>query len=750
MMEKNNNRAVFAGIILTVALLSLSGTGIADYMDLLWNYSTKAPVVSVYVDDINNDDFKEIIAASSEYTIKGDSAGWLYLLDRDGGLKWKYETTGAVSAMAVGDLKGDGKKQVITGVSFSMSFVDADGQSQKLYIPDHLYRVESIIMDDIDMDGNKELIVSAGSTDKGKIFVYNSNKNLVWTAQTLGETSAAYVADINNDKFKEVIVGSIGQHGIMGYPGKVYAFNYKGQQLWKHDTATGVASISADDVDGDGQGDVLVGCQNYFYVLSNEGQQKTNSTTGGRIRKIVVADLDGDGNKEVILGSNDIYVLNRDYSKRWINKAGIEAYDVDVEDINSDGNLEILVAAEKLFFIDKDGNDLGNYARDSTRFSLTSLYVTDINEDSYPEVVTGSVDGNVYVLQPNVYSKKFGAQRLLENASNHLVAGIFEQARKETEDAKKLFEEAGDSKKVREANDMLKKIAAAENKTLSERAQADAYYSKASESFLSRDYMSAYTNAQRAKSGYQSASINDMEYVKRCNDIIMPSLDAIKSDAEDFYANATSAYEEKDYEKASILAQNATDYYVFLKDEVGAQKSGELAAKISQDSGKTEKAEPEKVDFLSSALRGLSGMIPGADPLHAALVALIVLSLIVAVILAAKRLRRERKKEARGHKKSLAKMHAEEPASETFLDDMEKESREKEDVTLHKHPQKQAERTEKRDGDNLFLNMAPCRSTVKHGAERKHLPRIMKDRFRGEGVSLRDIACRITEGDIKD
>jgi hypothetical protein len=46
--------------------------------------------------------------------------------------------------------------------------------------------------------------------------------------------------------------------------------------------------------------------------------------------------------------------------------------------------------------------------------------------------------------------------------------------------------------------------------------------------------------------------------------------------------------------------------------------------------------------------------------------------------------------------------------------------------------------------------MAPCRSTVKHGAERKHLPRIMKDRFRGEGVSLRDIACRITEGDIKD
>lgn len=721
------NRTFLLFLMVSSCIIASSSPCLADYMDAKWQYPTKAIVVYVHAGDLEGDGFQEVVAATGEYNIRGESWGSLYALDRDGNLKWVYDTMGAVSSMVVDDLEGDGVMDMIVGVSFSIHFVDPYGKAQKIFLPDHRYKASVLVVDDLENDGSKELIVAAGASDSGKVYVFDREKRRKWVGDTKGEISAAYVADLEGDGSKEVIVGSIGKHGVMDYPGYVYAYNDRGQELWRFNTDKGVASLSAGDIDGDGSAEVLVGCHDYFYALNSKGKLLANTSINGRVRKIVVTDIDHDGGNEITLGANDVYLLNRDYSRRWVNKGGVEAYDIVVGDLNLDGEPEIMVASEKLYFMDKNGETLGMYSANTSRFSLTSIFVKDISDDGYPEVITGCVNKNVYVLESKASGKKLGALLYYNKARNFYASGDYAQAKENAEEAKSLYSDLGDRKGMKDCEELLRLISDSEKKALEEIEYAQEAYNRSYDAYMARDYAKAYTNAQTAK--YKYLSLGDTPNVERCKKIIGDSAGFMQLEAENLFANATSLLESGDYESALACSLKAEEYYGALKDEGSLNKTIELTARIREKTGVEENGGFGGYDIMS-ALTGFLGNLPAAGDSGQLIVsALAAVAALLIVVLLLRIVSKRRGETGKTPKKHLRKLIRRESGEDSLIDELEREME-----------------RETRTEDSW--KKEPLGKPSLADAGRKHLGRIMKDRFKGEGVSLKGLSSDIPERDL--
>ena len=676
---------IFLAILVLINLVVLCSAKSTEYLDLKWKYLSDGAVVFVHVDDLDNDGFKEVIAAASKETMIGGS-GWIYVFDREGNMTWKltgkYDLPGPISSILIDDLNNDGKKEIIVGIFSYVHVLDSDGIEEWKSRTDYRCKVISLFVDDLDNDGSKELIVGASSRTTGKLFVINENGGWEWVRPVNGEIHALYAADLYKSGFKEIIAGTVGRYGILNYPGYIQVFNSSGSEVWKYKTEKGILSLSVDDIDNDGWNEILVGCQEYFYALDNYGKEEGNSTTGGRIRAILATDLEKDGDREIILGSNDVYVLDGNFKRKWINKVGTEVYDLDVADLDGDGNVEVIVASDKLYILDKDGKERWQY---STKMSVRSVCTDDLNSDGYQELIVGSADKNVYVFQSKTYVKRLDARRYYTRANEFYLSGNYTEAKKNAEDAKRIYSELGDSKGIKECEELLENIENSENQIIKEKESAREYYEKARNAYLSGEYKNATKYAYKAK--YKYLSFN-MEKVEECNEIINKSIEFLKLDAHTYLENASEYFEMGDYENALLYAKKANEDYEFVKDEGGVNKSEELIVKINEAIGKKEKEE-----FL---VKG--------DLITLILVGMIILALIILVILIID-LVIKRKQNIEG--KLEVKVVVERPRMEVRKDEKEEK--------------------------------IPKEPIEKKVIKRKPLGKIVKDRFKGEGSSLRGL-----------
>jgi hypothetical protein len=186
------------------------------------------------ISDIDNDGFKEILAVN----YKGvGTTGELYAFNHDGSVLWVASTPGSGDSVAVGDINGDGNKEITLASDTCVTVVSNLGEvmhfwwlpTREIFIISGLEFYHSI--GDIDNDNQSEIICGFTSCPNGcptdnhtiSIAAYKLNGAMVpgWPLNfsTLGLTGIhSTIGDINNDGKNEVMF-TVPSYGILAVTG---------------------------------------------------------------------------------------------------------------------------------------------------------------------------------------------------------------------------------------------------------------------------------------------------------------------------------------------------------------------------------------------------------------------------------------------------------------------------------------------------------------------------------------------------
>ncbi len=239
-----------------------------------WHYSTNAEIRDFYVQDKKTFLFLE----DDTITFLNENGRNIWERRIDSGVFLKFEYTGIYAGYYLQPY---------------LYFLDTQGDITWKYKTAE--NVEYVHVEDLDEDGEPEILTSAYKY----LTVTNKNGMEEWKFRADEYINDVYVSD--------------NIYAVAGTT--LYVLNRQGEIERKETGDDQIYLVKAEDIDGDGEKEVLLGCSQWSkedqewteHYLSIGGKivQKTN----GRIRHVICVDTDGDGDKEIILGTNDLFFL---------------------------------------------------------------------------------------------------------------------------------------------------------------------------------------------------------------------------------------------------------------------------------------------------------------------------------------------------------------------------------------------------------------------------------------------------------
>jgi len=379
----------------------------------------------ILFEDIDDDSEKEIIAAG----LSGVSA-W----NPDGtdftGLRIATDDIPVIDPPAIGDIDGDGRKEIVVKAFGNALYVfDSSGNLKSgwpIILPLENSRAE-VALGDMDGDGKNDIVVTAGYIPVS-IFIFKGNGMLInsWqtTLQRLNDTGMS-LADIDSDQQQEIIVSGGNMIGAWNSDG-TYASG------WPQTPNYGaIAPPVVGDVDNDGQLEII---QRYYwniYILNGDGSilstltQTESAAISSYPREPVLADIDNDGMPEIIASNigwvnptqRKIYAWNYDgtYVPGWPVTVSMTSTIRELSspvavDINNDGITDIVVVVSLpeynvLVAYSGDGTLLDTIYVGSEAGDVVEPIVADLNNDNSLEIFAHTSLGVYgYSLPESVYN----------------------------------------------------------------------------------------------------------------------------------------------------------------------------------------------------------------------------------------------------------------------------------------------------------------------------------------------------------
>jgi hypothetical protein len=360
-----------------------------------WNYSTLGfgdYVVSS--GDLDGDHLDEIVA--------GDRWNKIKIFNADtGGSLWEMDPGLNISALEAIDIDSDGISEVIySDGQHGSTYILKGGDGSLISTFDNFSSgVTNVLVDDLDLDGSKELLFGSGYETTGADLIQImdlASDSRQWRSP-YHETNVFAVAlgDVNGDQIADKVHAS--SESESGHEiGLVTALDgVTGDILWRTEPDTfgmgqGINAIAVADIDHDQVNEVLVGIYHFngaVYILDSSTGAIQGSVvldSESPIHSLKVIDYDGDGSVDILAGNDgfergtDFYVIHPQ-DLTWekpmpslsssTSESAIWSFDI-IEWENGKGN-ELIAILGGAFIIDPAINSL-NRTIDEDYLSLAT------------------------------------------------------------------------------------------------------------------------------------------------------------------------------------------------------------------------------------------------------------------------------------------------------------------------------------------------------------------------------------------
>jgi RHS repeat-associated protein len=351
------------------------------------------PIVQIATGDLNGDGIADLVTSTYNGYVRsfyGNSNGTFsltsafYVNDLNSGNRYSWTSTPRVKKLAIGDLNGDGVKDIIVGFNVYQRSVD--------YIDFYV--------------GDVAVYLSGGQGAN----VYQINNITSTYYSTKSDTfypSDLAIADFNGDNKLDIVA----INAIPTTPNLGVLLNSGNGVLTKQDNSTlrnlfsgNNSSTAVGDFNGDGKQDLAVFGENgtatssALSILTSNGngtftQSAVLAPIAGSQDTVKVGDFNGDGKLDIVVNTNKnlgVYI-NQGSSFQFTDYGAVGASFMDVGDFDGDGKLDIITADKSLSLRLFAGKGDGTFITSTNFYKINSspkaLVSGDFNNDGKSDVV---------------------------------------------------------------------------------------------------------------------------------------------------------------------------------------------------------------------------------------------------------------------------------------------------------------------------------------------------------------------------
>lgn len=294
-------------------------------------------------------------------------------------------------SVEIGDVDDDGEAEIVTLSSASNSGYDSgimtifnaedhsiEWQCDEQYFENVWEGMYAMEIEDIDGDGGTEIIVAAGRTYTGKIWIINGQtyeieSSYIFNVEDFDEFYSLDVADVDGDGVMECIVGE--EWNVHIIDPNDFSVEWSIELPGYNRPRT----IHAGNVDSGPEQEIVV-CAGYIYVIDGTTHEEWH-TEGENYTNCDLVDIDEDGVPEIIACTSSGLIVSIDGETQQITELvniGVEIDGVRMADITLDGQYEYIFTTEgSVYFRTQSGLELQTQAYGTHAGSYDALKVED-------------------------------------------------------------------------------------------------------------------------------------------------------------------------------------------------------------------------------------------------------------------------------------------------------------------------------------------------------------------------------------